>query len=334
VASPPAPTQAPPFAMPTAPPPSSSPLVPASAAIPNAGWRAPPSAVPPQETAQCSNCGASVDVAAATCWKCGQEFEPGVVPATAYGGTLAARSDLGPLIPRARRRSSTTKRSALGGTLLIVGVALLLVSLFVGWYVVTASGSGSSDGSSFTVGGTATYYPLNYVETLTCSGSSECFSNTTTTGSWSQGGTGNLAALYDTVSAFVIGGIILGLVAAGLAFASGARRSGLVRTIAAIAILLAVLAPVLLLAAQPTVLNGGSGTPSSGSSPRTSFFGSCSGTGCGESLQSGTTLSASWGPSIGWYLSLVAIVPLLAGLFLVWGRRKGPAVPSIYEPMG
>lgn len=333
VAAAPALTQAPPFAMPTAPPPPSPPPARAAAASPNAGWRAPPAAVPPQETAQCSNCGATVDGAAVTCWKCGQEFEPGVVPANAnWAGPAGA--GLGRTIPRVRTRSSATRRSIIGGTLLIVGMALLLVSLFVGWYVITASGSGSSDGNSYAVGGTATYSPFSYVETLTCSGSSYCFSNTTSTGAWSQGGSGSIGTLYDAVAAFVIGGIILGLAAAGLALAGGGRRSGLVGVLAVIVILLAVLAPLVLLAAQPTVLNGSSGNQSSGSSPRDSFFGSCSGSGCGQALASGTTLSASWGPSLGWYLSLGAVVPLLAGLFLVRGQRRGTAESSIYDSTG
>jgi hypothetical protein len=287
----------------------------------------------PPDTAQCSNCGATVDAAAAACWKCGQEFEPGVVSADTNWVPRAVGAGLGPTIPRLRAKSSTTRRSIAGGTLLIVGIVLLLVSLLVGWYAITATGSGSSDGSSYAVDGTSTYTPFTYVETLTCAGSSYCFSNTTTTGAWAQGGNGNVGTLYDAVSAFVIGGVILGLAAAGLALASGGRRSGLAGVLAVIAILLAVLAPVVLLAAQPSVLNGGSGNQPGGSSPRSSFFGSCSGTGCGASLPSGSTLSASWGPALGWYLCLAAVAPLLVGFLLIRSRGKRPLVASVYEPM-
>jgi len=319
-----------------------------SVTLPAHAVYSPASTAPPGSIPVCGNCGAAVDTTGSFCWKCGlplvtgrEPFIPAHPESADQPGTTAEsvtvpvasiREQLGGFSTQSARRTPASKRAIVGGTLLLVGVALLLVSLFVGWYGISASAADTVSGSSFTISGTATYYPLNQLtETITCQGSSYCYLvNSTYSGPYAQGSFNSLGTLYNLVADLVIGGVIIGLAAASLAFTSGRKRSGWAGGLAIIAIILVVLAPTLLFAAQPAVLNS-QGSSSGGSSPRSSFFGSCAGSGCGSSFEPGETISASWGPSIGWYLGLAAIAPLLAGLFVVLGKREGSPDRFVYE---
>jgi hypothetical protein len=302
----------------------------------------------------CGNCGAAVDTSGSFCWKCGVPLltgwepfipahpEPADQPGTAAESLTApvasVREELGRASSRPARRTPASRRSVIGGTLLLLGVVLLIVSLFMGWYAYSLTASATASDVSVTISGTTTPYPLNQItEAMTCVGWSGCAQfNITSASSYSQGGDDGIGALYDIVAGFVIAGIVIGVAAAALAF-SGGRRSGLAGTLAVLAIILVALAPTLLFASQPTVISSqgapytGPGSVAGASSPRTSFFGSCSGTGCGLVFPSGTTDSGSWGPSTGWYLSFVAVAPLIAGLLLVRRQRKGPVEPSVYD---
>ncbi len=295
----------------------------------------------------CGNCGAAVDTSGAFCWKCGVPLETGrepFIPAHPESADQAVaeppvirsasfRRDLRRFSHRPSRGSRVSRRSITSGALLLAGIALLVVSLLVGWYAVSATASSEVSGTSFTVSATETYYPLNQIsETVTCQGWSGCPQiDTTSWTSYSQGTFDSIGTLYDMVSIFVISAIILGLVAAFLFFTSGRQRSGWAEALVVVAVLLAVLAPAVLIAAQPAVLNS-QGSSSGGSSPRTSFFGSCSGSGCGTSLPYTGALNASWGPSVGWYLCLVAIALLIIGLYVYRGPRVGSPDRIVYEP--
>jgi Double zinc ribbon len=306
----------------------------------------------------CENCGEVVDTTGSFCWSCGVPLATGrqpFIPAHPESTTEPESSDEPPdiTVPLARkvrkttavlgaRRTPPSRRTAAGVALLLLGVVVSLLALFFGWYAYSITASDSVSGTSFTVTHTVTLYPLNQIiEQITCQGWSGCAPyNSTSTHSYSQTGTDGVGALYDLAAGFVIGGVILGATAATLAFRGSGRRSGLIATLAVVTIILVALAPSLLLAAQPTVVSSqgapytGPGSVPGGSSPRTSFFGSCSGTGCGVSLPSGATDSGSWGPSLGWYLCLVSLAPLLAGYLLIRGQKRtppGPITPEMFE---
>ena len=183
------------------------------------------------------------------------------------------------------------------------------------------TGGGTTSEGPYTVNGSSTYYPLNYYSgTITCSGISSCFPNETNSGPYTQGTFNSIGTLYDTVAILVIGGAIVGFTAATLALSSRGRGSRWATGLALVAILLVAVAPTILFVGQPAVVSS-QAPKGSGVGPQSSFFGSCSGTGCNYPLPQGTTFSASWGPSTGWYLALGALVPLIAGLLL--SRKKG-----------
>lgn len=233
-----------------------------------------------------------------------------------------------------RRRGQTPSggRAIAGSALRVLGIALVIAALFVAWYSVSSTGEEVVGGTPLATTGSLTFYPLNQFSfKLTCQGSSSCFSNLSGTEAYPQGTFDSIGTLYDIVAGLVIGGIVLSALAMLLAFMGGRRRSGWAGTLALVAILVLVAAPVLLAVAQPSVLSSSGGSPTGGSSPDTSFFGSCSGSGCGSSMTPGETVNESWGPSAGWYLCLVGVAFLLAGLIVGRGQRNGARPPSVYD---
>lgn len=264
--------------------------------------------------------------------------EPGVESTSALPAPTPRKATK--VVPRSTRKGPLSRRSVIGAALLVVGVVLLLATLFVGWYAYSITAADSSSGTPFTITGTITLFPLDQVsEAVSCQGWSGCSSyNGTVTGPYPQGGSNSLGGLYDLVAGLVIASIALGLAAAVLTLARVRRLSRLTGILVVLAIVLLALAPTILLAAQPSVLSAQgapfteSGKTTSTSSPGTSFFGSCSGTGCGVSLQAGVTDSGTWGPSLGWYLCLGALAPLLAGLLVIRGEQKRSFLASLYEP--
>jgi double zinc ribbon protein len=305
------------------------------------------------QTPVCGNCGAAVDTTGAFCWKCGVplrtgrepflpeppvETEPSAVRSdtlSTYGAS--SRANLGRPSSFGQPRSRPSRRSILGGVLILGGVGLLVLTLLVGWYGVTDTVSDTILGTSFSLTGSETFYPLNQVTvSVTCAGTVYCPQSSSVTGPYSQSGLNSLGTLYTAVAIIVILGVILGIVGAGLAFAGRRHQSGVVGALIVTVLLLTVLAPTVLVLEQPNVLaseSNGSGNSSAGPSPRSSFFGSCTGTGCGGSILTGSTESASWGPSIGWYLCFVAIIPIFSGLLLarsgsLTARRNRPPGPG------
>jgi hypothetical protein len=290
----------------------------------------------------CRNCGAAVDTTGAFCWKCGvplktgrEPFIPAHVPTPPptesspewtgvhVAGVHAQQEEI-PTVPR--RRLLGSRGGIVGPILLLVGIALLIVALFVGWYGISATGSAVENGHPYTVSASATFYPLDqYSLSFSCSGSDCFFTSVTNTGSYSQGPYSNLGSLYDAVTALVLAGIFLGAIAAFLAFTRRGRDSRWISVVLILAILMAAIAPMVPLAAQPSLLQSQSSAQNvstSNPSPDTSFFGSCSGSSCGASLQVGETASGSWGPSIGWYLSLLGAVSFVVGWWFMGGRRS------------
>ena len=307
-------------------------------------WSGP---IPPPPIPICKHCGAQVDPTGSFCWWCGvpvfsgrEPILPGKsepsppsdtvveAPSVSVSYVHAAPAKLS--APPSKSRPPA-RRPVLGASLVVVGILILLVSLFVGWYTISSTATDTVSGSSFTGSATATLYPLNYLtETFNCQGSSYCFSNSTYTGAYAQSSFSSLGALYDAIAGLLIGGAALGCAAVALAFAGGYRKRVWAGRLALLAVVMVVLAPTVLAIAQPSVL-GSQGTSSSGASPQTSFAGSCSQSGCGNDLAPGATASASWGPSIGWYLGFAAVVPLLLGWLELRARRKQSAAAEIYH---
>jgi hypothetical protein len=121
-------------------------------------------------------------------------------------------------------------------------------------------------------------------------------------------------------------GSVLGFAGACLFLAAGGGSPSVKSwgtTLVVFAALMALLAPVMLLVAQPTVLAHDSYKGSVGKSqtngPTSSFFGS----------NSTNALSATWGPSIGWYLSILLFLMLAISVALVPSSRpQREAVPG------
>jgi hypothetical protein len=327
-------------------------LVPSRTIVPVAGTPLPPG-IP-----ACGNCNAAVDTTGSFCWRCGVPLETGRKPfIPAHPQSVPEpetdEDSLGAPVPStdedhratsalSEGRTPRSRRPVAGGALLLVGVILVVAALFFGWYAYSITASDTVSGTTVTLTERITLYPLNQIkEAVTCQGWSECAQfNSTSTSSYSQGGSDGLGALYDSAAGLAVAGLVIGVVAAGLAFRGDRHQSGRAGTFAVLAVILVALAPCLLLVAQPTVISSqgapytGPGTVPGGVSPRTSFFGSCTQTGCGVSFPSGTTDNGSWGPAIGWYLSLAAIAPLIAGYLLVRPRKVAPTgaiTPDMFE---
>ena len=124
----------------------------------------------------------------------------------------------------------------------------------------------------------------------------------------------------------LIGGLILGLVAAILGFMSrgNSGRARPVMALAVIALILALAAPAMFAVALPGALAKDSPShPSSG--PWSTFFGS-------NTTQIGsTTITTTWGPGIGWYLSFGAFVVFLSGSSCSLVRERSHPLPQLHR---
>lgn len=304
----------------------------------------------------CENCDASVDSTGAFCWQCGVPLStgrepflprpvPGSTPTSPAGGisvTGEASGRVGRRPGVARRGVAPTahRRVTVGGALLLVAVGMLLASLLVSWYGISVTSVADQGGSTVTLTGADSLFPLNHVEiVVTCQGYAGCsLFNFSYGGTYAQSGQTNLGWLYGAIVGIVAGGAALGLAAALLSLSRYPGGAQLGRWLALVAVLFAVLAPTVLAVAQPPVLKMGAGTGGSSAgnegapSAATSFFGRCSGTACGPGSAAGD--SSLWGPSIGWYLPLVGAVPLLVGALLTnRGPKERPLNPA-YDPIG
>jgi hypothetical protein len=124
--------------------------------------------------------------------------------------------------------------------------------------------------------------------------------------------TGNIA---ETGFFLLIVGLVVGIVAFifGIMSRGNVRRVTPAIALAVVAMIFAIITPVLFAAALPNAISKDS-PGATGSGPWSSFIGSSSG--------------ASWGPAVGWYLSIGAFVVLLIGLILLFLWRRQPAEPA------
>lgn len=221
---------------------------------------------------------------------------------------------------------ASKKAWRLAGTIIIlIGAILLIAALFTPWYAYKTSYAGASETQNSYPGIASTNGTIQY----TCSGlpaGASCPSQT----SYSsivpkETNVGNIA---ETGFFLLIVGIILGIIAAIFGFVSrgNARRSGPALTLGIIALLLAIVAPVLFAAALPGAVSSDISTtyrPPNTSGPWSSFTGSSSYTNPLVGV-----VSFNWGPGVGWYLSIGAFVILLVGVVLLFIGRKEPSAPT------
>ncbi|MCI4368201.1 MAG: hypothetical protein L3K09_01370, partial [Thermoplasmata archaeon] len=196
---------------------------------------------------------------------------------------------------------TTGRNRTIASALGLVAAILMLVSLALSWYDVTVSASGNGITASETIS-----LKLGSSYTATCPTSSVCTGTQTYQYTSGPGGsqlnkTGNL---YQTGLVLVIVGGLLGLGGGVLGILSRGKQKMVMPAMAllALALLLAIATPMMFLAAQPAAFNSDnhmSGVPGSTSNssagPGGSYFGSCSGSGCGFSTNSQVSESATWG---------------------------------------
>lgn len=216
-------------------------------------------------------------------------------------------------------------RRVVGSIIVLIGAILLIAALFTPWYAFKTSFAGGSETQNSYPGMPGTNGTIQY----TCSSlptGVTCPSQT----SYSsivpkETNVGNLA---ESGFFLLIVGIILGFLATifGLMSRGNFRRSTPALAFGIIALLLAIIAPVLFAAALPGAVSSDISSayrPPNTSGPWSSFIGSSSYT---NPLIG--PVSLNWGPAIGWYLAIVAFVFLLIGVVLLFLYRKDPAEPA------
>jgi hypothetical protein len=218
------------------------------------------------------------------------------------------------------------------GAFALVGAVVLASSTLVGWYSITVAPSALDVNSTSTVtifldGGAA----VNY----TCHPAGFCGGHTTGSSSDSLRGSGlnATAALYGAVETIMIGSTLLGAYG-GVQWVAAGRLRGRGQEFATSALIsalvLAASGPTVLYLTQPMALAADHyaiGGNASGPSPARSFVGNCS-TSCGRTPSGLGAQSESWGPGLGWFLSIFGA--LFFGISLVvarFGRSEG-ALPA------
>jgi hypothetical protein len=224
-----------------------------------------------------------------------------------------------------------TKR-LIGAALVSIGAMLLIVALLSPWYFYDSKWAGGPLGISGTQN--ATYYlglpSSNGTIHYTCSrsgGVTGCPSQT----SYYNAGKNNTGLVAAICFGVLLAGCAFAIVAGvlGLVFRRNATWAFPVLTFAVLALVLAMAAVVIFAGALPgafstdgPVVNCGTDLPG----PWSSFFGSGTETGLCGGLAG---FSYTWGPLIGWYLSLGAVAALLAGVVVMLANRKDPSPPTV-----
>jgi hypothetical protein len=209
----------------------------------------------------------------------------------------------------------------IAAVIILIGAVLLIAALVMPWYAFKTSELGGSETQNSYPGLPSQNGTIQY----SCSGLPSGFACPPQTSYSSatpkETNVGNIA---ETGFFLLIVGIILGVVAAIFGFASrgSPRRAAPAIALAAVALILAIVAPVLFAVALPGAISSDISStyrPPNTSGPWSSFIGS-------SSFTSPTigTVNFDWGPAIGWYLSIVAFVLLLVGVILLARYRREP----------
>ena len=215
-------------------------------------------------------------------------------------------------------------RRLVGAVIVLIGAILLIATVFMPWYTeqlkaTTPVGTGTSTNNAYP----ATPSQSNGIQ-CSSSGVGSCkYGSSSSYQTDRLNNTGNIAeaGLFMLIIGFVVG--LVGAILAVL-WRGNPKRGTPALALAIIAMLLALLTPVLFAALLPGAQS--SDYPQAerfvGSGPWSSFSGSSSGT-----LLT-VPITFTWGPGIGWYLSFVAFVILLIGVVFLFLYRKDPASPA------
>lgn len=192
--------------------------------------------------------------------------------------------------------------------------------IFLSWYTVSATTSSGSQTYSLDL------YPDQQVTVSGTSGTTTA----TVSGSYSDARLNNTGNLYTIVEILLILGAILGIAGGGLLIAAGTRvnaSTALATALIIFGVAMAIAGPIAVFVHQPSALaadayNAGS-TNTSGPGPTSSFYGTLTVNG-----ETGT-----WGPALGWYLSIAIAVLLIISVAIVPSasretapRPAGPAM--------
>jgi hypothetical protein len=208
--------------------------------------------------------------------------------------------------------------------IVLIGAVLLIAALFMPWYYQQLSGSGATETQNTYPGYPSTNGTIQY----SCSGFPSGFSCPPQT-SYTDSRLNNTGMIAETGFFLLIVGFVFGIIAAifGLMSRGNARRASPAIWLGVIALILAIATPVLFAAALPSAI--AKDIPTSGryasSGPWSSFIGS-------TSISVPISGTASWGPGIGWYLSIVAFVLLLVGVILLARYRREPPKAAAVAP--
>jgi hypothetical protein len=209
--------------------------------------------------------------------------------------------------------------------ILLMGVLVAAVSSQVGWYGITDSFQGTTSSSHYQTGVTYSLFsPCDVASMQVYLFCGEASAST-------------LGTLYQLTGTLVVLGLAIAFAAMVFGFVlilaprSRSRLSPMmpfILTVVAATLILA--APLVLALAQPAAYGATVGSengftcPNNGGGPNTTFFGGCS-------VPDGTigTYNFSWGPSVGWYLALVAFALFLVGALQL--RRFGRSMISLED---
>ena len=232
-------------------------------------------------------------------------------------------------------RSTGAGRRAARAAIFVTAGAVLVVSLFMGWYLV--------GGSSNACNANELLYP--FWVTVSSSGS---YCPAAETGSFSAAGLPVTGVLYLAVAALSVAAAFLAFFAAGLLLVRkwDYRSRGLLIVVLA-ALVIGAAAPTMVALGQPSTVCSDQGFKSipfvvslaSGSSPSCNGWSFWSGNGTSwtwtgnsgpwHSFFGSTVLSDAsfaWGPSTGWFFDLWGLALLGIGIYAL--RKKGGSEPG------
>ena len=264
-----------------------------------------------------------------------------------FGGGYDGRAMGGPWRPTSRGQGGTSRRRTVAAVLLFAAVILSVVAAASPWWFDTVTLTDPSSGASDT--GTLEFSPgsTTYVA---CSGSTlygwaPCNANTNVNWAYASTGLSNLGGYYVLVHVMILVSGVLGALCASF-MVMGATRRGWGRwhfhtthLLALMAGILTLLAPALLILAQPGLVGPISAAPANSgpydyflgveeancgtNTPNASFWNTCSFSVGGGAFGTDNG-QATWGAGLGWYLSICAgFTFVFGGALFLSGRPEG-----------
>jgi len=191
-------------------------------------------------------------------------------------------------------------RRLVGAIIVLIGAILLIAAAFMPWYTYQAKTTTPAGSGTTTINSYPGLPGQNGTIQCSTSGSAACPYSQTSYNNARENNTGNIAeaGYFMMIVGFILGllGAIMGVMSRG-----NPRRAGPAFALGLIAMILALIAPILFMGLLPGALSNDipSAERASSNGPWSSFFGSNSTT-----PFSGVTIDFTWGPAIGWYLSL------------------------------